>query len=221
MADRNPEQDNLFKEIDEELRQEHYAKLWKKYGNVVIGAVVVLVLSVASYQGWKSYNLNQRTESSQLFNSAIKKIAANKPDEAAGLLAKLSFGGSAGYAVLSRFNQAAVLVKKNDTEGASSAYQKMSQDSSVPLAFRNLALLMSVMHGLDHGDPAQLSASLAGLMAAGNPWRHSAKELTALAAQKAGDKSKAGKLYKELADDATAPSGIRTRAAEMSAILGG
>jgi len=40
-------------------------------------------------------------------------------------------------------------------------------------------------------------------------------------AQKAGDKSKAGKLYKELADDATAPSGIRTRAAEMSAILGG
>ena len=91
----------------------------------------------------------------------------------------------------------------------------------MPSIYRDLALIMSVMHDLDIGDPAQLSASLTGLMAADNPWRHSAKELTALAAQKAGDKSKAGKLYKELADDATAPSGIRARAAEMSAILGG
>ena len=32
MADRDPEQDNLFKEIDEDLRQQKYADLWKKYG---------------------------------------------------------------------------------------------------------------------------------------------------------------------------------------------
>ncbi len=221
MADRDPEQDNLFKEIDEELRHEHYAKLWKKYGNFVIGAAVVLVLSVASFQGWKSYDLNRRTESSQLFTSAIKAVSADKPDEATGILAKLAVEGSSGYAILSRFNQAAILAKKGDAKGAAQAYRAISKDSSVPSIYRDLALIMSVMHDLDIGDPAQLSASLTGLMAADNPWRHSAKELTALAAQKAGDKSKAGKLYKELADDATAPSGIRARAAEMSAILGG
>ena len=102
MADRDPEQDNLFKEIDEELRHEHYAKLWKKYGNFVIGAAVVLVLSVASFQGWKSYDLNRRTESSQLFTSAIKAVSADKPDEATGILAKLAVEGSSGYAILSQ-----------------------------------------------------------------------------------------------------------------------
>jgi hypothetical protein len=35
-----------------------------------------------------------------------------------------------------------------------------------------------------------------------------------------GDTQRAGQLYRELADDATAPSGIRARAAEMSAVLG-
>lgn len=221
MADRDPEQDNLFKEIDEELRQEHYSKLWKKYGNYVIGAACVLVLSVASFQGWKSYDLNRRSEDSQLFSSALRALATNKADEASGFLTKLESDGSAGYVVLSRFNQAAIAAKKSQGKEGADAYRKISQDSSVPSIYRDLALILSAMHDLDRGDPAQISQSLAGLMAASSPWRHSAKELTALAAQKSGDNSKAGKLYKELADDATAPAGIRARAAEMSAILGG
>ena len=47
MAD--PVQDSLFREIEEDLRQEHWAKLWKRYGNYAVGAVFALVLSVAGY----------------------------------------------------------------------------------------------------------------------------------------------------------------------------
>ena len=54
MADRDPEQDNLFKEIDEDLRQQKYADLWKKYGKFVIGAAVALVVGVASLKGWEA-----------------------------------------------------------------------------------------------------------------------------------------------------------------------
>ena len=43
MAD--PVEDSLFREIEEDLRQEHWAKLWKRYGNYVVGAVIALVLS--------------------------------------------------------------------------------------------------------------------------------------------------------------------------------
>ena len=58
------------------------------------------------------------------------------------------------------------------------------------------------------------------LVAGNNPWRYNAKEFTALLAQRAGDTQRAGQLFRELADDATAPQGIRARAAEMSAVLG-
>ena len=221
MADRDPEQDNLFKEIDEDLRQQKYADLWKKYGKFVIGAAVALVVGVASLKGWEAYDLNRKSEDSKLLSSALKSIARDKPDTAADILAKLANEGSSGYAVLARFNQAAVLAKKGDAKAASAAYLKLSDDASIDEILRDMALVMSALHGVEAGDAAILSEKLSRLMNGKNAWRHSAKELSALLAQNSGDKAKAQKLYKELSDDATAPSGIRTRAAEMTAILGG
>jgi hypothetical protein len=221
MADRDPEQDNLFKEIDEDLRQQKYADLWKKYGKFIIGAAVALVVGVASLKGWQAYDLNRKSEDSKLLASALKSIARNKPDTAAGILDKLAKDGSAGYAVLARFNQAAVLAKKGEDKAASSAYLALSEDSAIDEVMRDMALIMSALHGVEQGDAALLTEKLARLINGTNAWRHSAKELTALLARKSGDKAKAQKLFKELSTDTTAPSGIQARATEMLAILGG
>ncbi len=221
MADRDPEQDNLFKEIDEDLRQQKYADLWKKYGNFVIGAAIALIVGVASVKGWEAYDLNRKSEDGKLLVSALKSIAKDKPDTAASILDKLAKEGSSGYAIIARFNQAAVLAKKGDAKAATSAYLSISDDSGIYEVLRNMALVLSALHGVETGDAVELTKKLSRLIDGKNAWRHSAKELTALLAQKTGDKAKAQKLYKELSDDATAPSGIRARAAEMTAILGG
>jgi hypothetical protein len=219
MADRDPEQDNLFKEIDEDLRQQKYADLWKKYGNYVIGAAVALVIGVASVKGWEAYDLNRKSEDSKLLSSALKSIANDKPDIASGILEKLAKEGSAGYAVMARFNQAAVLARKGNRKAASSAYFALSEDSGIDEILRDMALIMSALHGVESGDATLLTERLSRLTGGTNPWRFSAKELTALLAQQSGNKSQAQKLFKELSDDAKAPSGIRARAAEMTAIL--
>ena len=57
-----PIEDGIFREIDEELRQENFAKLWKKYGNLIIAGAIVLVVAVGGYQGWRNYDLNARTD---------------------------------------------------------------------------------------------------------------------------------------------------------------
>ena len=44
MAD--PVEDSLFREIEEDLRQERWTKLWKRYGTYAGGAVLALVLSL-------------------------------------------------------------------------------------------------------------------------------------------------------------------------------
>ncbi len=56
---------------------------------------------------------------------------------------------------------------------------------------------------------------------AGNPWRYSGLELTAVLAAKSGDKARATELYRKLADDPEALAAIRARAAEMLAALAG
>ena len=37
---------DLFREIEEELRQERFEKLWRSYGRYVIGAAVAVVVAV-------------------------------------------------------------------------------------------------------------------------------------------------------------------------------
>ena len=47
---RSQEQEQFFEEVSEELKQERYALLWKKYGRYFVGLAVVMVLAVAGYQ---------------------------------------------------------------------------------------------------------------------------------------------------------------------------
>ncbi|NQV57161.1 MAG: tetratricopeptide repeat protein [Rhodospirillales bacterium] len=221
MAERDPEQDSLFKEIDDDLRHEHYAKLWKKYGKYVIGGAILFVAAVGGFQLWKTIDINQRTESSTLLLQALKAVEGEKADEADAILAKLAEDAGAGYSVLARFNRSAILAKKGQSGAAAEAYLRIAEDDGVDKLFRDLASVLSVLHDLDGGDSARLQDRLAPLMKTSNPWRHSAKELTALLARKSGDVKRARTLYRELTDDGSTPAGIRARAAEMTAILGG
>jgi hypothetical protein len=219
MADR--EQDNLFKEVDEELRQEQFAKIWKKYGNLIIGAALLAVAGVAGYQGWQAYDLDRRAEQSTLFSTALRAVSDEKPAEAQALLGQLAGTGSSGYAALARLDQAAAKARAGNAAEAAADFLKIASDTSVDADLRNVALLLSVLNEADSGDPKALSDRLAPLTAANSPWRHSAKEISAVLAQRMGETQRASQLFRELADDATAPSGVRSRAAEMSAILGG
>lgn len=221
MADKDPEQDNLFKEIDEELRQENYATLWKKYGNYIIGLAVLLVGSVAAFQGWQSYDDNRRAGDSALYASALKAVAGDKTSEADAVLSKLEKEGTSGYATLARFNKAAIMAGKGDASGAAATYLGIANDPSIDQVFRELALVMSALQDLDRGDPAEITDRIKPLLTASNPWRHTAKEISALIAQRKGNVTDAKKLFRELADDVSAPDGVRARAAEMSAVLGG
>ena len=69
-------------------------------------------------------------------------------------------------------------------------------------------------------DPAESQARLEPLLADDNPFRFSARELSALVALHAGDKTKARELFKALSEDQAAPSGVRDRAQEMLLAVG-
>ena len=76
------------------------------------------------------------------------------------------------------------------------------------------------MHVLDDDDPNELRTRLIPLIAIDGAWRHSARELSAALALRIGDKELAKSEFKKLADDLMAPSGARSRAAEILQILG-
>ena len=114
---------------------------------------------------------------------------------------------------------AGLQAEAGDREGAIASYLSISNDQTVDRLFQDVALLLSTLHELYTASPDALLKRLAPLTLADNPWRHSARELSGLLAQRKGERARAVRLFQKLADDVTAPAGIRSRAAEMSAIL--
>lgn len=213
--DKNPEQDSLLREIEEDLRHENLSKLWKKYGYVLIGGAVALVIGVAGFKGWQSYDADQRAQAAGQLLNAARGIQNDKATEAEAMLKTLSADGPSGYAALARFQAASLLADRGDKAAAAAAFDALAQDGSLDVLYRDMALMLGVLVEADTAAPADQRQRLAALLADDNPWRHSARELTALAALKAGDKADARSLFEKLSKDTTTPASLRQRADAM------
>lgn len=216
-----PVEDGFLREIDEEIRHENFAKLWKKYRILVIGGAVVLVAAVAGYKAWQNYDLKQRTAQGIGLAAAMQQADNNNVANALDLLGKLETDSGAGYALLSKFQGAGLLAAKGDNQASALVYDRIATDSSTEVIYRDLAVIMSAIQlmNMDGADLGVLTTRLAPLAAEDNPWRYSARELMAMLAEQSGDRATARKLLTALTGDANTPAGISRRAAEMLAAL--
>ncbi len=209
---------DIFKEVDEDLRRDQATKVWKKYGLYVYVAAGALVLGTAAFQIWQWWDVKQRTERSASYTAAVELL-----DEGTGEEAIAAFGGLAdldgSYGTLAAFNQARLLAEAGDTAGAVEIWDRLSTSAAAGPGFQGAAALLSVMHQIDSGDPATLEARLEPLRAEDSGFRPNALEMSAVLAMRQGDRARAREIYAELADDRTAPAGLRARASQMLVAL--
>ena len=211
---------DIFQEVDEEVRRDRYSKFWKDYGGYIIAVAVAVVLGTTASVGWQEYTTQRQQEDSDRFASAAALAAEGKQLEAAEAFRMLVAEAQEGYALLSRFRSVDALKEAGDTSGAVAVLEAIAEDKGVDALYRDLATLLSIMHVLDDDDPNELRTRLIPLIAIDGAWRHSARELSAALALRIGDKELAKSEFKKLADDLMAPSGVRSRAAEILQILG-
>jgi len=214
------EQDVLLREIEEDLKQERLEKLWNTYGNYAIAGALAIVIGVAGTKAWQSYDLDQRMQQGERFADAAKLANDGKADDALGALNTLGQNADAGYAMLARFRAAAVTGENGDPAGAAKLYAVLAGDSGIDEVYRELAVVLGALQELDAGAGGDLVARAGELASGGSPWKHNVREVQALAALGSGDIKTAGTIFKELAETAGAPQGVRSRANEMLAITG-
>jgi len=212
--------DNVFREIDEELRRDRLLALWRKYGRLAIGGALAVVVVVAAQVGWEEYSRQQTLAVGVQYHTATELLGQGNEDTARAAFAMIGKEGGEGYASLARFHEAALVSAKGDTEGAIQIYREIAEDGDTPVTLRNLARILGAYRRIDREDPDTLVSELEPLAAAESPWRHSALEITALVAIRSGERAKAREIYTGLAADPDAPEMLRQRAEEMSTALG-
>jgi len=209
--------DPLLKEIDEELRHERMAELWRRYGNYLIGAALLVVVAVAGHQGWKSYDASRRQEASRQYAEAARIAAAQDAEKA---FAQMTQTAPKGYALIARFREANLAAQQGDGARAATLYRKLATDGGVESPYRDLALLLAVLNDADRAEPRALRQEIGRLTTDASPWRYVARELAALLLLRAGEDKNAGEEFRRLADDAGTPAGVKTRARDMAAAIG-
>ena len=210
---------DIFQEIDEELRRENFAKLWERYGRYVIIIAILVVIAVAAGVEWRAYQQSRRRAEGVRYTVALDLARQGKNKEAAEAFAVVAKEAGGGHAVLARFEEAAAKARLGDNSGAIAVYDALAGDGSVDSEYRDAATLLAAEHRLKDGNPKDVIDHVAPLIAAGNPWRPTALELTALAQLKGGNKAEARTTYQHLVDDLSVPQGLRARAAEMVTAL--
>ena len=220
---------DIFDEVDEELRAERAQQLLKRYGGLIVACAVAIVGAAAGWQGWRWYEARQDQAAAVEYIAAMNladATAAGSSSEAnrtAGIamFAQLAAKAPAGYATLSRLREAALKADAGDLAGAAALWDQLASDSSVDPLLRDLASLLWAQHQIDSGDPSLLEARLKALAAPNNPWHALADEQLALLALRQGKVDQARTTLRRLAQDATAPNGVRGRAGALLGRLGG
>lgn len=212
----------LEREINEELFRERMSALWKRYGIFVAGAAVALVVGVAGYQIWQARILEKRDAASVQFMNA-GTLAQTDHAAAEQAFKKLAENAPPAYAKLAELQEAALLAQNKDVDGARAIYRKLQGGDNA--LFRDLAVLLEAMVVMKQEalpiDSDHLRQKLQPLTTDGNPWRYSARELSALLAWRAGQTQEAKELLTRLAADALTPSDMRNRAQQLLSRISG
>jgi hypothetical protein len=209
---------DIFREVDEEVRREQLKKLWERYQPVIITMVVLIVAGVGGWRIWE-YNQTRRAELvGTRFEQGMILADAGKHEEAERVFAIVAREGTPAYRDLARVRQATEVALRDPAAGVV-AYRQIADDPRVELALREIASLRSASLLIDLGGYDDARRILEPMTGAGKDFRHTARELMALAAWKAGDAAATQKWYLAIISDPDSPPASRQRV-EMLVALG-
>jgi hypothetical protein len=203
-------QDNIFREVDEELRSDRMRALWRRFAPYVIGAAVGVVAIVAINEGWTWYHANNAAQSSDELYIAFDLIDGGDLPAAQTQLDALIASGSGSYPVLAQFRKAGVLVKQGAVADAVAAYDALANTQS-NARLRELALVLGGTLMVDAGTLADVESRVGSIAAEGSPLRNAAREALGLAQYKAGDLAAAQASFEAVVNDPLTQSTARNR----------
>ena len=208
----------LFDEVDEDVRREQLKKLWDRYSIYIIAGAILIVAAVGGWRGYEYLEAKKAAEAGSAFDAAVELSEQNKHAEAEAAFTKLAATAPSGYRTLARF-RAAAEVATSDPQAAVKIYDAISADRSVGAAEQDLAKIRAAGLLLETATYPTMLQRLEAAAAPEATFRHSARELLALSAWRANDTAATRRWLDLIANDAETPSGLRSRAEALQALL--
>jgi hypothetical protein len=208
----------LFDEVDEDVRRDQLKKLWEQYSIYIVAAAFLIIAAVGGWRGYQYLEAKKAAEAGSAFDKAVELSDANKHAEAEAAFTELAAKAPSGYRTLARLRAAAEAASR-DPKAAAKSYDDIAADRSVGAPEQDLARVRAAELLLESSSYPTMLQRLEPATAPGATFRHSARELLALSAWRAGDTTAARQWLDLIANDGETPPSLRSRAEALQALL--
>lgn len=208
---------DIFNEVDEEVRRERLKQMWDRYSGLIIGVALLVVVGVGGWRAWEYWEQRKAAESGAAFEAAATLSTEGKAEAAVVAFDRLAAEGSSGYRILARFREAAELAEK-DRPAAIKAYDALAADTRLSRTLQDLAAVRAALLAVDGAGYDEIQRRLEPLAAADRAFRHTAREILALSAWRAGDAAATRRWVEMVTSDAETPANTRARVEVLTAV---
>ena len=213
--------DALMAELKHDFERDRWLQLWKRYQNLIIGVIALIILATAAHSWWRHMQVQRNMEMTDALYAAMgPQNADSTPDSvAANLLAfaEQHAGSNAGF--MARIQAAAILLQADKKTDALLQLEGALKDEGADDDLKALVTVKYVQLGFDRLDGAQVDELLTPLAGDSNPYRFNAWELLALNAYRAGNQQAVRDNLEKMQKDADTPAILRVRAADLQRVL--
>jgi hypothetical protein len=208
----------LFDEVDEDVRRDQLKKLWEQYSIYIVAGALLIIAAVGGWRGYQYLEAQKAAEAGASFDKAVELSEANKHSEAEAAFNELAGKAPSGYRMMARLRAAAEAATR-DPKAAAKLYDDIAADRSAGATAQELARIRAAELQLDNSSYPDMLQRLEPATTPGATYRHTARELLALSAWRAGDSAAARQWLDLIANDGETPPSLRSRAEALQALL--
>lgn len=209
---------DIFREVDEEVRRDKALETWERYQSWFIAAGLLVIAATGAYRAYDYYRVKAEETAGMQYEAAVQTARAGNSAEAQAALEAVAKTGPDGYKSLALMRDAGVIAA-GDPAGGVAAFDALAKNPALAAPFQDVARLRAALLRADEADAKEMSARLEPMAGEGKPYRHTARELLAVAAIKAGDLAAAGRWLDQMIVDPQTPADARKRAEELSGLV--
>ena len=213
-SDINPDfTDAFIREVDEDVKNDNFKVLWKKYGAYIVAFVVIAVTSAVCFDRIKLWKMEQNQIKTENYMMAAQ-IREN-PDETIAALQKINADSKGILSDFAKLQIANVLLSQEKTDEALTTLQSLIDEENTDPAVKNIALIKFASYKVDTLSFDELEKLLQPVLENKSSWTPIAKDLLAISAIRNGDIDTAKQIYTEILKTKDLPEGFKSKIQDM------
>lgn len=211
--------DILFREINEELKQEKMRNFWKKYGILATVVVIAALTFAVSFESIKAWQNKKAQTWSDAYAYAYNLQIQGKYDESIAVFKDIEQQNGGIYRDIAQMQIANILLEQAKNDEALTVLTALVNNPDANANIQNMAVFKLASYKLDNAPREEVEALLNRLIIDNGSWVNVAKEMKAMLEIREGNLSQALEIYNDILNNNELSDTLKSRVQDMISVL--